>query len=406
MTNEGAVVVWSADQAAKDLTRAIRAKKGGIADLLGADPDTERGRAMIDRFITVALHAATSDMKILRATKESLIQSIRDSALLGLEPVGITGDGAIVVYDESIKKEVPGRHGGSVVVWEKVPTAHFQPMYRGLLKLARRSDQLAHIDAHVVYRGDLIDLDLGSSPSVRHVPVLDGAERGGYVGAYAVAETKEGRRYVEWMTEADIEVVRKSSRGGQAADSPWVKFWPEMARKTVLRRLMKRLPLETMAEHGLRLEAETESAGRTPIGGGSSAPVAELEAPASDARRRLRSRFVADPAEAAPADDGPAVPPVSPPEPTDTAPTGDPAPSGVPTGGEDEAVVIDAPIAGLVLDPDDPELPLQVRGAVCGATSDPQLGAEETCILEPGHAFADRKPSPHESKEGSRWPNR
>ena len=381
MNAPNAVAVWNPADEAKLLTKMVRAKRSQIAELLGADPDTERGKSMIDRFVSVALHAATSDPKILRATKESIVQSIRDSALLGLEPVGITGDGAIVVYDERVKVERPGRQGGTIIVEERVPTAHFQPMYRGLLKLARRSDQLAHIDAHVVYAGDAIELDLGSSPSVRHTPVLDGSERGAIVGAYAVAETKEGRRYVEWMSHADIEVVRKTSRAGQSG--PWVDFWPEMARKTVLRRLMKRLPLETMAEHGLRLDSEAEPKG---------AVVIDDSPPPTDARRRLRSRFGKDDATIAPEEPLRLAEPVSDPEPTSTPEAAPPAVSVDPTGS-------DQVVEGVAVEVAPPS-------ALCGATSDPQLGPEEVCTLPAGHAFPDGAKSAHQSKEGSRWPNR
>lgn len=424
MTNGNALAVYDPAEAAKQLTRAVKAKGAGIAALLGVDPDSPdpkeaaRAKAMLDRFVTVALHAAISDPKILRATKESIVQSIRDSALLGLEPVGVTGDGAIVVYDERVRIERPSPRrdappGSMVIVEERVPVAHFQPMYRGLLKLARRSDQLAHVDAHVVYKGDKIELDLGSQPSVKHYPVLDGAERGDAIGAYAVAETREGRRYVDWMTTADIEQVRKSSRGGTASDSPWVKFWPEMARKTVLRRLMKRLPLETMAEHGLRLEAELEGGGR-----GSSGPsVAALEAPASsDARRRLRSRHVDETPDVVPPDASGAVAPPAEEETTDTAPAGDPDASGRPTGSEVvegsfapvetfPASAVDA-LPGVAGTPTGVTTPVGDLGEVCGAGSDPQLGDVETCILPPGHAHPGGQPTPHESKEGSRWPNR
>lgn len=422
MTDQ-AVAVWTAEGATRALTRSVNGKKGRaeLAALLGVEEDTERGKAMLDRFVTVALHAAVSDPKIIRATRESIVQSIRDSALLGLEPVGVTGDGAIVVYDEKVKEEVPGRHGGTIIVEKKIPTAHFQPMYRGLLKLARRSDQLAHIDAHVVYEGDKIELDLGSQPRVSHYPVLDGNARGEYVGAYAVAELTNGRRYVEWMTTADIEIVRKSSRGGQATDSPWVRFWAEMARKTVLRRLMKRLPLETMAEHGLRLEAELESRG--------SAPALEAGAPAeapaeSSARRRLRERFV-PPAETVPDGPAPAAPPASDSEPDTPASEGDPAVSGRPTASEpsDGASETTRAVAGEVVDDQERQErnaptvsgstntsavgPGDIVGSICGATSDPELGDVETCILPPGHTYPDSdKLNPHESKERSRWPNR
>lgn len=401
MTDQ-AVAVWTAEGAARSLTRAMSGKKArsDLAALLGVELDSPRGLVILDNFVSVALHAAVSDPKLLRATKESLLQSIRDAALLGLQPVGVTGDGAIVVYDETVKEEQPGRHGGTIIVQKKVPTAHFQPMYRGLLKLARRSDQIAHVDAHVVYEGDKIELDLGSTPKVSHYPVLDGNARGDTVGAYAVAELLNGRRYVEWMTTADIEIVRKSARG-QSNDSPWVKFWPEMARKTVLRRLMKRLPLETMAEHGLRLEAEAESRGSAPaLEAG--APIAEIPAE-SGARRRLRERFV-PPSDPVPDGPEPTAPTTSDGDATTPASEEDPAVLGRPTASDAENGASEAvPVSGEVI-----EAPQNDQDrSICGATSDPELGDVETCILPPGHHYPDSdKPNPHESKERSRWPNR
>jgi recombinational DNA repair protein RecT len=301
---ETAVAVFDPARAGRELATAVESRRPQLAALLGADLATERGRAMMDRFVTVALHAATSRPDLLKATKESLVESIRDAAMMGLEPVGATGDGSIVVYNEKVRVERPSRSpsappGAMVVVEESVATAHFQPMYRGQLKLARRSDQLAHIDAHVVYEGDTIELDLGSSPNVRHFPVLDGTKRGGFVGAYAVAELTNGRRYADWMTTSDIEIVRQKAKAKDAM--AWTDFWPEMARKTVLRRLMKRLPLETMAEHALRLENEVEER--------AIAPAAAVEP--TEARSRLRGRFVAPEAavepETAPAEDPGAV---------------------------------------------------------------------------------------------------
>ena len=45
------------------------------------------------------------------------------------------------------------------------------------------------------------------------------------------------------MSLGEIEKVRKVSRA--ANKGPWVDWWEEMARKTVLRRLSKRLPMST-----------------------------------------------------------------------------------------------------------------------------------------------------------------
>ena len=398
---DNAVVVFDPVEAAKSLSREVRKKSTGIAELLGVDPGADdpkeaaKAKAMLDRFVTVALHAATSDPKILRATRESIIQSIRDSALLGLEPVGSTGDGAIVVYEESVKRERPGRNGGMVIFEEKIPVAHFQPMYRGLLKLARRSEQIAHVDAHVVYQGDEINLDLGSSPSVRHFPVLDGAKRGDVVGAYAVAELTNGRRYVEWMTKADIEEVRKSSRGSTKPDSPWVRFWTEMARKTVLRRLMKRLPLETMAEHALRIETEAESGPRLLASTVDQAAPAAIE---TSARRRLRARFGKE-AEEPSGEEGDANAPTSPPDGTPTAPATEPSVSVDPTASEPPSFAGGGPVTGETVEVADSR-------EICGATTDPVLGDVEICTLAPGHDGTMHIAAGPDGTPTAKWPNR
>lgn len=68
-----------------------------------------------------------------------------------------------------------------------------------------------------------------------------------------------GELVIEWMTDADVQAVRRSSRAGNGASSPWVAHPGEMYRKTAIKRLMKRLPLGTDAETALAHEAEMEA---------------------------------------------------------------------------------------------------------------------------------------------------
>lgn len=343
----------------------VRSSRPELARLLSIDADSDRGKAMLDRFVSVALHAVTSNSDLLECTPESIVESIRQSAILGLEPTGALGEGAIVKYENKVRVERPGRHGGTVIVEEKVPTAQFQPMYRGLMKLARRSDQIAVIDANVVYQGDLFEIEQGTDPSIRHVPwPTSGKEaRGGYLGAYAFARLTNGTLVSEWMTEADIESVRQSSRGGRSDLSPWVRFWAEMARKTVLRRLMKRLPLESAAEHAIRIETEAESVAAIPS-------VASRPEPASSAPRdRLRARLGVG------TDEEPVPPPA--------LASGDPPASEPPAARIDAAVAAVEAEEGVVRSVDD----------VCGAPSPFAEGA--FCILDPhapgsGHSDGEK----------------
>lgn len=368
-----AVAVFDELQAEKDLAKAVRGQRRSLASLLSIDTSSDRGKAMLDRFVTVALHAATSNPDLLRCTTDSLVESIRQSAILGLEPTGALGDGAIVVYNTKVKREVAGRHGGTVIVEDTVPTAQFQPMYRGLLKLARRSDQVRVIDANVVYQGDTFEVEQGTDPAIRHVPwpMSGSKDRGSYVGVYAFAKLVSGETLIEWATVADIEAIRSSSRAKDRG--PWVAFWGEMARAKILRRLMKRLPLESAAEHAIRLEVEAES-GAVQI----PAETASRESAqtAVSARERLRARLGAG----KPDEDA---------EPPDEPLSVDPRPSG-PT-----QVVVDGTVVATTERHDVEEGVTRDVEDVCGATSPFTEGA--FCVLDP-HASG-----PHQASENETW---
>ena len=190
-----------------------------------------------DRFRAVVLNTMVRNPDLQQASLESVLDAIRVSATLKLEPTGILGEGYILKY-------------GS--------TAQFEAGYRGLMKLARRSGQVAAMDAQVVYTRDPFDIQLGTEPRIDHRPTVEG-ERGGYRGVYAWARLTTGELVIEWMTDADVQAVRRVSRYGTAPTSPWVNHYGEMARKTVIKRLMKRLPLGADAEYALRYEAEQDA---------------------------------------------------------------------------------------------------------------------------------------------------
>jgi recombination protein RecT len=208
---------------------AIRQRAEDYLPLLGGD---ERAR---DRFVTVAIHAITTDPKVLQCEPLSIIEAVRDSASMGLELNGLMGEGYILPYGNK---------------------AQFQVGWRGLLRLARRSGDIAAIDAQVVYENDEFDVDLGSDPRITHRPALD--DRGNRRGAYAYARLTSGELVTEWMPNADIEMVRRASRSKDGG--PWVQWPDEMARKTVVKRLCKRLPLDSLAQRALEAEARADTA--------------------------------------------------------------------------------------------------------------------------------------------------
>ena len=111
--------------------------------------------------------------------------------------------------------------------------------------MARRSGEIEDISANVVYTNDDFDFELGASPKLIHKPDFRGKrEDADIVGAYMVAFLKGNERpHIEFMTREQIEKVKRISRA--SGSGPWKDHYPEMCRKTVVRRGVKYLPMST-----------------------------------------------------------------------------------------------------------------------------------------------------------------
>jgi recombination protein RecT len=127
------------------------------------------------------------------------------------------------------------------------PAVQYMPMVGGILKKVRNSGELLSISSTVVQEKDhfrhWID-DAGEH--ITFEANLKDADRGPLLCVFAIAKTKDGGVYVEVMSRSQIEQVRQVSRAKD--NGPWGPWYSEMARKTVIRRLSKRLPMSTDLE--------------------------------------------------------------------------------------------------------------------------------------------------------------
>lgn len=172
-----------------------------------------------EKFVRVVITAIQSNPDLKNADRLSVLGAALKCAQDGLLPDG--KEAALVTYGNK---------------------AQYLPMIAGVLTKVRRSGELRTINAHVVYEKDTFTYTLGDEEKIEHQPYLEGA-RGKPIAAYAIAKTKDGGIYREVMSIDQIEKVRNVSRA--KSNGPWVQWWDEMARKTVLRRLSKRLPMST-----------------------------------------------------------------------------------------------------------------------------------------------------------------
>jgi len=233
------------------LSRALESRTDQFSALLGS-PEA------VARFKTVALHAVSSRPDLLSCNPLSIIEAIRESATLGLEPTGINGEAYLVPYKGQVKLRIG---------------------WQGHLKLIRNSGLLRAVGAQVVYENDDFGIAYEGDPPFWHHPLLRG-DRGSYRGAYAWARYPDGTWDFEWLPMEDIAPIRKIA----AADSlMWNTFPGEGMRKSAIRRLAKRLPKSAHVARALAIEEELENDIR---------PVAQPALPArTAAMAALAARF-------------------------------------------------------------------------------------------------------------------
>jgi recombination protein RecT len=193
-----------------------------VADMLEKSRDSIASalprHVSADRLARVALSELRTNPVLLRCTPQSLMNCIVKAGQLGFELGGALGHAYLVPY----KSEA------TLIVG-----------YRGLIALARRSGEIQSLTARVVHENDEFEIEFGLDEKLRHVPSI--GEPGQMTHVYAVAKLTGGGIQYEVMTKREVDDIRKRSRAGSSG--PWVTDYEEMARKTVVRRLFKYLPV-------------------------------------------------------------------------------------------------------------------------------------------------------------------
>jgi len=227
---------------ASSLKRAVTGTKPATVQQLLTDPRVKSQIALAlpqhitpERLMRVALTEVRRTPALAKCKPESLLAAIMQCAQLGLEPGGGLGHAWLIPFKEE---------------------AQFIIGYRGMIDLARRSGQILSIEARAVYEADTFHVSFGLEPDLTHEPAWDAADRGPLRFVYAVAKLKDGGFQFEVMSRAEIEKVRAQSKAGN--NGPWVTHFEEMAKKTVIRRLFKYLPVSVELARAVTLDEAAE----------------------------------------------------------------------------------------------------------------------------------------------------
>ena len=241
-----------------DVTKS-NGKPTTLIELLSSDKTKHQLAAALpkhmtaDRMARVIMTELRKVPKLAACDPHSFMGAVMMASQVGLEPGGALGHCYLIPFEN--------RRANRVEV-------QFIMGYRGMLDLARRSGQIISIEARSVYESDKFHVSFGLEPDLKHEPAWELADRGELRAVYAVAKLKDGGTQFEVMSRADVERVRNESQGYKTAkrfqkdgviNSPWATHFEEMAKKTVLRRLFKWLPMSIEMAKAVEADERTDA---------------------------------------------------------------------------------------------------------------------------------------------------
>ena len=176
-----------------------------------------------------ALQALTKNEFIMNAAMnnpESVVNSVINIASVGLSLNPATSYAYLVPRDKAICLDIS---------------------YQGLIKIATDSGSVMWVKADLVYSGDEFKYH-GPAALPEHTADPFG-ERGDFVGVYCIAKTHDGDYLIETIKADEILRIRDESvsikyakTDYQREQSPWSRYFGEMAKKACIKRASKTWP--------------------------------------------------------------------------------------------------------------------------------------------------------------------
>lgn len=186
------------------------------------------------RLMRLALTEIQRNRNLQQCTPQSLIGSIIQCLQLGLEPDGLLGQAYIIPFKK---------------------TAQLIIGYKGMLRLINDTGKVKPVRARLVYKADEFEIEYGLNERIVHKPAFKKDDK--VIGAYCIAELKDGGFIMDYMTRDEIEHVRNSGMSGNS--DAWKKHWNEMARKCPIRRAFKYMPLSKRLTRAIALDETVDA---------------------------------------------------------------------------------------------------------------------------------------------------
>ncbi len=188
-----------------------------------------------ERMIRVVVTSLRKTPALMKCQTASLISCIFQASQLGLEVDNGLGHAYLIPYGQEC----------TLVIG-----------FRGMVDLARRSGQVSTIKAMAVHDGDHFEWEEGLDPKLVHRPKIDNHEAP-ITHVYAVCKLRDGSAQFEVMSLSQVKTIQAKSKAGKSG--PWMSHFEEMARKTVIRRLFKMMPVSVEISRAVGLDEAAEA---------------------------------------------------------------------------------------------------------------------------------------------------
>lgn len=213
-----------------------------------------RGMQFIDSVFTpdrmeIVVQACTGNRY---ATREKILATMAEAAMrtpdiMDAYPPSVFQSALLVCR---LDLDASGHHNGAafVVRWnskERRQECSVQFGYGALTDLATRDGRIRSFTMGAAYASDAFHFELGTKPYISHTPNGDYGEKELPIWFYAIARFPDGGTEFEVMSLSQVEHIRdKFATSSKGYTSPaWRESFAEQGKKTVLRRLIKRLPV-------------------------------------------------------------------------------------------------------------------------------------------------------------------
>lgn len=211
-----------------------------IPDMVKAlEPEIRRALPTVltpERFTRMALSALNNTPKLAECTPMSFIAALMNAAQLGMEPNTPLGQAYLIPYKN-----------------KGILECQFQLGYRGMIDLAYRNERMQSIEAQAVYENDVFEYELGLNPRLIHRPAFD--DRGEIRAFYAIFRLDNGGFRFEVMSKSYVDAyASKYSKAFTSEFSPWKSNYDGMAKKTVIKQLLKYAPVRSDFQKAISMD--------------------------------------------------------------------------------------------------------------------------------------------------------